>query len=181
MLLVEGRADIEDLDAFLGSLADVGAETGTTVQAFDARYVLGRAHLERAVARADRAIRREQNVAHDRGMEIMLYAAGRRQIDRALTMGAEAGDRPLVVLVDAPDDETTGGTDGEGGRAEGDEDAAAAGVRDHLTTAETLGVEHVDTGLVRRFFDVSEAELAAAAGDLQSLVLERVALLDVEK
>jgi KEOPS complex subunit Cgi121 len=35
--------------------------------------------------------------------------------------------------------------------------------------------------LVREYFDVGDPELAAVEGDLADVVLERVALLDVEK
>lgn len=170
MQVVEGRATVEDLDAFLDELGAIGEATGCTVQAFDARYVMGREHVERAVELADRAFERGENVAHDRAVEVLLYAAGRRHIDRALEMGVGEGERPVVVVVDADE-----------GAATADELTAADRVGDLVEPGDTLGVEHADERRVREFFDVTEAELAATAGDLQGLVLERVALLDVEK
>ncbi|MFC6786755.1 KEOPS complex subunit Cgi121 [Halobaculum halobium] len=172
MRLVEGEAKIDDLDAFLDEVTAIGAETGCTVQAFDARYVVDRAHLERALALADRAIDRGENVARDRGVEVMLYAAGRRQIDRALTMGVSEGDRPVVVLV-AAGAAVAGDAKGERERA------AASRVDDLLAPADTLG--EYDGELVRDYFDVSDAELAATAGTLADVIRERVALLDVRK
>jgi KEOPS complex subunit Cgi121 len=169
MEVVEGRATVDDVDAFLAQLSAVGEETGCTVQAFDARYVMGRQHLRRAVELADRAFERGENVARERAVEVLLYAAGRRQIDRALTMGVGEGEQDVVVVVDGEQE----GTD--------DERAAAERVADLLAPADTLDVEHADPDPVRAFFDVSPAEEAAAAGDLRDLVLERVALLDVEK
>jgi KEOPS complex subunit Cgi121 len=163
--IVDGRAAVPDVDAFLADLDEVAATHGATVQAFDARYVVSRAHLARAVTLADRAIDRGEAVARDRGVEILLYAAGRRQIDRALTMGvAEGPDSPVVVLIQG-----------------GDEDAAAEAVESltSLTPAETLGAFEADR--VRSFFGIDDRELAAADGTLADLVLERVALLDVEK
>jgi KEOPS complex subunit Cgi121 len=162
MRLVEGVATVTDVDAFVANLSDVGEEFGATVQAFDARYVVDRAHLRRAVELADRAIDRGENVARDRAVEILLYATGRRQINRALAMGVDEGETPAVVLVDG-----------------GDESGAAAAVADSLTAAKTLG--STDEALVRDFFEVSDAELDAADGDLAGIVRERVALLDVEK
>lgn len=167
MRLVEGMATVDDLENFLADLDAVADEHGVTVQAFDARYVVSREHLQRAGDLADRAIDRGKNVARDRSVEILLYAAGRRQIDQALEMGVGEGELPAVVLVDA-------GTD-----VAGDEDAAAAAVRDRIDQADTLG--DYDEARVRDFFDVSGAELDAVAGDLADVVLERVALLDVEK
>ncbi|MXR40292.1 KEOPS complex component [Halobaculum sp. WSA2] len=170
MKLVEGTAAIEDLDAFLGELTAIGEETGCTVQAFDARYVVDRVHLERALELADRAIDRGENVARDRGVEVMLYAAGRRQIDRALTMGVSEGEGPVVVLVAA---EREAGDDASG------VEAAAAAVRDHVTPADTLG--DYDEDLVHEYFDIDDTELAATAGSISDVIHERVALLDVRK
>jgi KEOPS complex subunit Cgi121 len=164
--LVEARARIDDLDGFLAAIDGIGDASGATIQAFDARYVVSREHLRRAVELADRAFERGENVARDRAVEVLLYAAGRRQIDRALRLGVAESDAPIpvVVLVDG-----------------GDEAAAAAAVRDldALEPAETLGA--FDPALVCDFFDVGDAELAAVEGDLADLVLERVALLVVEK
>lgn len=167
MRLLEGTLTVEDLDAFLAILDDVAENTDTTIQAFDADYVVSAAHLERALALADRAIARGENVARERSVEALCYAAGRRQIDQALEMGVAEGENRVVVLVDS----TTG-----------DEDAEAAALevlREHVDEAPVLG--EYDVAAVRAFFDVGDAELAAVDGSLGELVLERVALLDVEK
>jgi KEOPS complex subunit Cgi121 len=175
MELLEGTVTVEGVDEFVERLGAVGEEHGVTVQAFDARFILDREHLERAVALADRAIARGENVARDRAVEILCYAAGRRQIERALEMGVSAGECPAVVLVDDPDVE-----------AERED-----GVPAERAAVETLRSMHAfdprptlgeyDAERVREFFDVSEAELATVDGDLAALVHERVALLDVEK
>lgn len=167
MILTDGYATVDDLDAFLDRLNRITADHGVTVQAFDARYVVGRTHLERAVELADRAMAREENVARDRGMEILLYAAGRRQIDDALEMGVSEGRSPVIVLVSDADGD---------GSAEAD---AADAVGDLLEPGATL--DEVDADRVRAFFDVTESELDATDCDLADLVVERVALLDVEK
>jgi KEOPS complex subunit Cgi121 len=163
MELVTGRATVEDLDAFVADLQAVGREHGATVQAFDARYVVDRTHLERALELADRAIDRDEAIAEDRAMEVLCYAAGTRQIERALEIGLDPGETPAVVLVDG-----------------GDEAAAADAVAAHIDTAgDPLGA--YDRALVREFFDVGDAELAATDAGLPALVRERVALLVVEK
>jgi len=165
MELVEGRLTVEDTDALVTRLGKIGDEHGCSVQAFDARYVAGRDHLERAVELADRAIERGENVARDRGVEILLYAAGRRQINQAFEMGVSEGEQAVVILLDGDD---------EAGAVE-----AATGILD--TTEPTVAVEHADEKRVQDFFDVTDAERAATDADLAALVRERVALLEVEK
>lgn len=166
MELVEGTLDPDrftDVDAFVGELAQIGTTHDVTVQAFDARYVVSRRHLERAVELADRERSRGEAIARDRGIEITLYAAGRRQIDRAMTMGVSADQPAVVVLVDGP----------------GNEGAAAAAVLERLVPDTTLG--RYDEPLVREFYDITATELEATEADLEALVLERVALLVVER
>ena len=167
MRLLDGTTTIDDLDAFLGAIDEIADATGTTVQAFGADYVVSAAHLDRALDRADRAIARGENVARERAVEVLCYAAGRRQINRALEMGVSAGEHRVVVLVDSPAGD------------ESDEDEAVELLRERVDEAPVLGDYDEDT--VRAFFDVTDAELDAVAGDLPDLVLERVALLDVEK
>ena len=168
MRLVEGIAEIggdrfADVDAFLERTDEVAAAHDVTVQAFDARYVVSHRHLERAVELADRERARGEAIARDRGVEIALYAAGRRQIDRAFEMGISSGETPTVVLVDGP----------------GEEAAAAAAIEGLLAPAATLGA--YDEARVRSFYDVDAAELEATDAGLAALVLERVALLVVER
>ncbi|MDQ2056298.1 MULTISPECIES: KEOPS complex subunit Cgi121 [Halobellus] len=164
MKILEGTAEVDDVDAFVAEIGEISAETGATIQAFDARYVVSERHLERAVELADRAIERGENVARDRAVEILLYAAGRRQITEALELGVSPGENRVVVLVDG-----------------GDETDAAATVRSRVLDAETPTLGDYDSGRVCEYFDVSDAELDVVDGDLELLVLERVALLVVEK
>jgi KEOPS complex subunit Cgi121 len=175
VIVIEGVAVVDDLDDLLATLDAVAEEYGVTIQAFDARYLVGRRHLERAVELADRAFDRGENVARERSVEILLYAAGRRQIDDALAMGVSEGRTPVAVVVDA----------GEGGEgrdaADGTETKAAAALRDRLPLDPTPTLSSIDAERVRSFFDVTDAELDAVEGDIADLVCERVALLDVEK
>lgn len=181
---VTGVARVDDLDAFLEAVDAVGEETGAVVQVLDARYVVSREHLDRAVRHAARALARGENVARDPAVEVLLYAAGRRQIDRALAMGVGEGEVPAVAVVadfgEVPN--VDAGT--------ADLDAASRRVRELLGGDVPAGDEggdgqeafdRADPDLVREFFDVTDRELAATDGDLADVVAERVALLDVEK
>ncbi|MFB6146153.1 MAG: KEOPS complex subunit Cgi121 [Halobacteriaceae archaeon] len=175
MRVVEATVRVDDLDALVEDLRAVGDRHGVVVQAVDATLVADRDHLAAACEGAARAIDRGEAVARDPSIELLLYAAGRRQIDRAMEMGLSTGETPAAVVVDAA---TARAADPE---AAGDEAAAAEAVRalDRVHPEPTL--DRTDETAVRDFFDVSEAELAATDAGLAALVRERVALLDVEK
>lgn len=163
--LVTGYADVEDTDAFVDDLAGIGAAHDSVVQAFDAGLVAGERHLERAWACARRAIDRDVAIARNPAVEVLCYAAGRRQIDDALEMGVEAGRGPIVVLV-----------------ASGDQDAAAAAVRDLIDPADLeSGADLGAPDRLCEYFGIGDAEVAATDADLETLVCERVALLSVER
>ena len=174
--LVAGTFAIDDLDAFLGDLDAVAAETGAVVQAFDAGLVVSATQLRGAA----RAIARGEAVARDPGVEVLLYAAGRRQIDRALELGVSAGERRVVVL--AADFGDVPGVK----RSAADLDAAVDGLRSLATDSSEIASgdgrsTEFDEDRVREFYGVTDRELAATNGDLADAVRERVALLDVEK
>ncbi|MYL16532.1 hypothetical protein GLW36_07690 [Halorubrum terrestre] len=178
--LVRGTFAIDDLDAFLADLDGVAEETGAVVQAFDADLVVSATQLREAARLAARSIARGEAVARDPGVEVLLYAAGRRQIDRALELGVSEGEQTAVVLVadfgDVP------GAD----RPAADLDGAVEAVRElAVDSTETPDGDALDAafdeGRVREFYAVTDRELAATNGDLADVVRERVALLDVEK
>lgn len=163
MRIVEGVRTIQDVEAFLGDLASIGEDYGTMIQAFDARYVAGQAHLAAAVDCATRAFERDDAIAEDRAVEILCYAAGRRQIERALEMGVDEGQNAVVVVLDG-----------------GDESAAAAAV-DARFEHNDVHYEGRDETLIQEFFGITDEERRATDATLCDLVVERVCLLAVEK
>ena len=175
MELLECVLEIDDIDAFVSQLGEIGERHDVTIQAFDASYVAGRAHLERAVELADRAIARGENVARDRAVEILLYAAGRRQIDDALEMGVGEGRHRAVILVD-------GSSTGNEGVQEGKAAAAleTLGELDAVVRTEPT-LEPRDEATLCAFFEITDAEREATDASLAALVRERVVLLEVDK
>ncbi|MFW5978460.1 MAG: KEOPS complex subunit Cgi121 [Halohasta sp.] len=161
MNLVDGRAEIQDLNRFLNELDRISDQTGSTIQFFDADYVAGERHLRRAAEMASRAVERGTTIARDPAVELLVYAAGRRQINRALETGVSEGSQAVVGVV-----------------AGGNEDVAVAAVEDLL--ASTDPVEWGDRETLLAFFDIGAEELDVVDGDVESIVLERVALLAVE-
>ena len=208
--LLTGTAEIGSVDGFLDELRAIETATACTVQAFDARYVASPEHLRRAVTLADRAIEREEAIARDRGIEITLYAAGRRQIDDALEIGVSEGTNAVAVVVAAepasargePDPGTAEQSDPDTAEqgATADEQVAATNEQvataDEQTAAERVAslltdTRHVDPETdelraseperIRSYFGITDRELGATDASLAALVIERVALLTVEK
>lgn len=181
MEIVEGATDIDDLDGFLDQLTETGERYGVTVQAFDARYVADAAHLRRAVDHAVRALDRNTAIADDPGVEILLYAAGRRQINKALEMGVSAGGCPValvVVDVGAHDDcdDPEGTSERPATPAETEVAAALANEIDAHPALDGTNDDHL-----RSFFDITDRELDATDGTISDIVRERVSLLVVER
>lgn len=173
--LVEGRLVVDDLDAFLASLESIREETGAVVQAFDADRVVDGAHLRRATRLAARSIARGEAVARDPAVEVLVYAAGRRQIDRALDLGVSPGERRVALVVadfgDVPGSECP----------VADLEAAVESVEGLLVSGPEPTLGEFDAGAVRDYYGITDRELDATDGDLADVVHERVALLDVEK
>lgn len=166
MKTVTATTTIDDLDDFLADIDAIGEATGATIQCFDADYVAGDRHLRRAVDLAARAREQGTAIAREPAVEILLYAAGRRQINQALEMGVAEGETDVVSVVSG-----------------GDEAAAEEKMRELLGAGDggndSVGLGDVET--IRVFFDIGDREVAVVDGDLEDIVIERVALLDVEK
>jgi KEOPS complex subunit Cgi121 len=178
MEIVEGVAAIDDVGAFVEQLGEIADSHGVTAQAFDARYVVDRAHLRQAVDTATRAMDRGEMIADDRGVEILLYAAGRRQITRAFEMGVSTGDCPVVVcVVDCDEHDWRGDSDST--ESSENERAAAVEIEGLLDSEDVLG--EYDRESVCEFFEITETELDATKSGISDLVRERVALLVVER
>jgi KEOPS complex subunit Cgi121 len=180
--LVSGHAELDDVDDFLDSLNTIGADHGCTVQAVDARYVAGRRHLTRALELADRALDRDDAIARDRGVELLLYVAGTRQIDRAFEIGVSTGRTPIVVVVDAPESDPDGQTPPGAESAESIADAKAAAASAVESRLDPAPFDEIvcDRTRVQEWFDIGDTERDATTATLQALVCERVALLALE-
>ena len=179
--LIAGKVRVSNVNDFLAALKTVARKYDVTIQAMNAELIAGEEHIKSAVKKALRAVGRNRNITNDLGLEILLYAAGRRQIERALAMGvskSEGEKRVAIVIVDAS------------ARGEKDLEVVAEEVKRKIEIQEEpiseLELELEDKGDkkegIKKFFDITEAELKAVGEKkLKMLVLERVAMLDVLK
>lgn len=167
--VVGGRANVGDVDEFLGKLAKADRENRTTSQAFDASSVAGKEHLVHAAHLALAAHAAKRNFASSLNIELVCWAAAERQIARAFEkVGVHKGSKGLAILA-------LGGSRAQVRRA-------------LVSICRELGIERDDGvfGLTRekvsklcKVFSISKDGLKIAP--IQKLVLERVALLALER
>jgi len=172
--IVAGNVSITNVDAFLASLSGLAHKYAVTIQAMDAELIAGEAHILSAVKKALRAVTSGTSITSDLGLEILLYAAGKRQIERALAMGISEGENRVAFVIVATSEER-------------DLELVAEAVKSKIELvewpiAELESYSEAKTENLKKFFAISEAELEAVGEKkLKMLVLERVALLDVLK
>lgn len=166
------NVEINETKAFLEAAGrDKPAEV--ELQFFDADLVATWQHLCFALLNALTAFKNRENLSKSLAMETMLYASGRRQIQKATQMlGIKPASRNMAVLI-------------VGGKAEVVQKTLAK-VSKHVggqPDDSVLAFSEKKMERVKRAFDISEAELETVMeGDdvekaLVDLVLERVALL----
>jgi len=165
-LVMGGTANITDVDETLRRVEAVAEEC--LVQLFDARYVAGEEHLLSALRKARRAFERGENISQDVRLEVMLYAAATRQLRNAFKMGIKPGSCRIAVLIEAEN----------ALELSKKVESALSLLRDDSVVE--CSPDKWD--VLREFFHISDEELSCVGKErLCQLVLERVALLDVEK
>lgn len=152
----------ETVSTFIETIAAIGDEQQCVIQAVDPRYCAGPTHLETAFAYAERAEDRGELIADTLAMEVLLYAAGTRQIEEALTIGPDSVDEPVLV-----------GWNG----------SEKAAVREQIEAelTETTDQWQPDAARIQSWFAITDVERNATAASLEALVVERVVLLAIEK
>jgi KEOPS complex subunit Cgi121 len=168
IVIISGPVKIKDNNIFIKSLSDISSSYNITVQALNADLLSGIRHIQFAVEKAIRSFESGKNTANNLGMEIMLYASGSRQIEKALDLGVKIGEnRVAIVLV-----------------GENVTDEAEFDVRALLNSEDASIVDYSDGKKedLLKIFNITAAELEAVGEEkIPELVLERVALVDVIK
>ena len=180
VFLIAGTVRIDDLKAFLARIREIAERTGVSVQGFNAKKIGGKRHIFYAVERALDAFEKNENEAKDRGLEIMRFASGQRQIEKAFSMGLCEGETDCLFVLTGKDGTRTENAIEEvaGLIAEKDFDDVVDPVRNKRFVTEQFGI--------------TEKEIAAAyPGDaetenmtqdvekrlLEDLIMERTALV----
>jgi len=100
MIVVFGaHGTINNIDLFLQQLLLFSKKENLVIQAFDATAIYGKDHLISATTHALRAFEQGRNSTNSLALEILLYAAGERQIQKALKkIGVKKGKQQIAFI-----------------------------------------------------------------------------------
>jgi KEOPS complex subunit Cgi121 len=173
MIVIGARGTISDIDDFLSKIQSFSQTKGIVVQACDARMVYGKDHLMSAAIHAHRAFRQGTNATNSLPLEILLYAAGERQIHKAIKkIGVKQGRQCIAfILIDERKRQ---------GREKQYEATIEALLR-LLHCARDDTVLQGDRDTLKRF-GVSDPEIQTIPKDKYGdLILEKIAMVDIIK
>ncbi len=160
--IVEGTAFIDNTEKFLQKLKNISKDKNVVLQVLDADKLAGEEHVRFAVQKSINSFKMGRNIANDLAKEIMLYAAGTRQISKAMRLGVHNGENniALVAVGEAPD----------------------LSAFDEIIPENVLQYNDSKKNTLMDIFNITKEELEAVGEDkIPELVLERVALVDVIK
>lgn len=167
--VIGGRAGVDDIEACLSELAKADEKNRTTSQLFNALRIAGKEHLVHAARLALIAHSAGRSFADSLNIELVCWVAAERQILRAFEkVGLCKGDRYLAIL-------TLGGSRTQVKQAIVDITHRLELKRDD----DVLELSAQKVSDISDVFSISKGELKIAP--IQKLVLERIALLTLEK
>lgn len=162
-----GSIYIDNVPDFLKKLRSVSLNYNTIIQAMDAAKIAGEKHLPFSIQKALRAKENNCCMAHDLGIEIMRYASGKKQIGEAFSMGIHEGQMNVVFVVLGENE---------------DVELSVRELNDFIEEAPVMKYASSKRAALIEQFSITEEEIWAAGEDMiPSLVMERVALVDILK
>lgn len=160
--ILEGTIFIDDTEKFLQKLNKISKENGIVIQAFDADKLAGEEHIRFAVKKAINSFKAGRNIANDLAKEIMLYAAGTRQITKAMKLGVHNGENNIALVAIG--------------------EVIDLSAFNEITPKPVLQYNSSKNIALLEIFNITKEELEAVGEDkIPELVIERVALVGVMK
>ena len=160
--LLFGKPVIRDMGLLISAIKDLQSRHGCIVQALDADKIAGERHILFAAKKALAAFSEARNIAKDAGMEIMRYASGERQIERAHFMRVSDRTKRIALVL----------------AGSGSGSLPDASELSQIIELDGLGGSFCAKA-VKEAFNISSEELRAVGEErIEDLVIERVALVD---
>jgi KEOPS complex subunit Cgi121 len=171
--ILGAQGTIKNVDSFIQQLLQFSNEEHLVIQAFDATVIYSKDHLISAATHAKRAFLQGTNATNSLALEILLYAAGERQIQKAIKkVGVKKGEQQIVFLITDSADQ------------KGKKSIDKAVIRRILKTFQLTTDEQelkADGETLKRF-GITEIELSTIPEEKYGdLILEKIALVDVLK
>lgn len=161
---VTGR--IDDVEGFLAQVRKVAEDHAVSIVLLDADSLVGAAHVRSALCHAFRAWREMTRISNSLEMEVLLYAAGSRQCSVAMRFGVHQGWNRMYLCICPPDH-----------RAWERLQTVVSEVQEDWEL-----IDDEKSARLAELFSITKEEIAVVGRDrLQDLVLERVALLEVNR
>lgn len=91
---------LDNIDKIRNNCCDTGI-----IQLMNAKAIAGKKHLEQGIIHAINAFKRNENLANDLGIEILLRTSTQRQISKAFNiLGLKEGKMDIaIVMIECPD------------------------------------------------------------------------------
>ncbi|MBN2599884.1 MAG: hypothetical protein JXA75_05020 [Candidatus Thermoplasmatota archaeon] len=171
--VIGARGTLKDIDGFVQQLLAFSNKERLVIQAFDAAMVYNTDHLVSATIHAKRAFEQGTNATNSLALEILLYAAGERQIQKAIRkIGVKKGKHPLVFVLTDPISEKN--------KRNLERTVIQRLLQTFRLTRDDTVLKGDRTTLKR--FGITDEELSTIPEEKQGeLLLEKVALVDIIK
>jgi KEOPS complex subunit Cgi121 len=160
--IIGATGKVDSVKEFIFRARELISDSDSLLQFIDAESVLGKEHIQSAIEHAIRAFERQDNISANLAMEILIYTAGKPQIQTALEeIGIKNGCEKMAIVAD--------------------DNIEIDDLLTHLNLKRNDDVlEFKDSKL--REFGISESEIMACnKKKIKDLILERVAMVDVKK
>jgi len=161
------------MDLFFKQILNLSKEYKIVIQVIDADIVYGKNHLISASEHAVRAFGQKKNSTNSLAMEILLYASGERQIQRAIQkVGIKKGNVNIaLVFADEVQKEKNGKVS----------DTIVGKILEALNLIRDDKVLEGDIDTLRKFGITQQELMTVPEYKHGNLILERVAMVDVIK
>jgi KEOPS complex subunit Cgi121 len=174
MIIIFGACGtIKNIDSLVQHLLLLSKKENLVIQVFDASVIYGKNHLISATIHAQRAFEQGRNSTKSLALEILLYAAGERQIQKAIKkIGVKKGKQQIVFLLTSDMTQKT------------NRSINTAIIQKLLKTFDLILDDKVLEGnrdTLKRFGFTEQELLTVPEGQYCDLILEKVALVDVIK
>ena len=168
------------VEEFTKKIKEIEKETQTSIQVFNPIAIAGHEHIFHASYLALKAFKQKTNISPDLAMELLIYVSGRKQIQEAIkVIGIKENSTQTVIAIISDSQE----------KIKNSITKILKSMRASINNKIVNEISNKKLRELQNLFNISENELKALEAIdlprtvkiLKQLILERVALVDLEK